>query len=113
MAGPGGRGVLDLPSQVLHPVLQVLLVGAHHLQTLKHRACRERERESVHYKSIQDKFISLSICQDDVLSCTQTKQRSLSVENKLSNVMVIFKILSSLLQGILESGLTVIVVVAH
>lgn len=35
------RGVFDLPGQVLDPVLQVLLVGADHLQTVKHCACGE------------------------------------------------------------------------
>ncbi|TNN42672.1 hypothetical protein EYF80_047136 [Liparis tanakae] len=39
VAGPGGRSVLDLSGQVLHPVLQVLLVGAHHLETLEHFTC--------------------------------------------------------------------------
>lgn len=43
VAGRRGRRVLDLSAQVFHPVLQVLLVGADHLQPLKHGACRSRE----------------------------------------------------------------------
>lgn len=38
VAGRRGRRVFDLPAQVFHPVLQVLLVGANHLEPLKHRA---------------------------------------------------------------------------
>lgn len=43
VAGCCGCCVLDLSGQVLDPVQQVLLVGAHHLETLKHCACRKRD----------------------------------------------------------------------
>lgn len=43
VAGRRGRRVFDLSAQELHPVLQVLLVGANHLQTVKHRACKSRD----------------------------------------------------------------------
>ena len=43
VAGSGGCSVFDLSGQVLHPVLQVLLVGAHHLETVKHWTCRDRD----------------------------------------------------------------------
>lgn len=43
VAGRCGCCVLDLPAQVFHPVLQVLFVGANHLQTVKHCAWRSRD----------------------------------------------------------------------
>lgn len=43
VAGRCGCRVFDLPAQVFHPVLQVLLVGANHLQTVKHGACGSRD----------------------------------------------------------------------
>lgn len=43
VAGRCGGRVFDLSAQVFHPVLQVLLVGANHLQTLKHCACKSRD----------------------------------------------------------------------
>lgn len=43
VAGRRGRRVFDLPAQVFHPVLQVLLVGAHHLEPLKHRPYGSRK----------------------------------------------------------------------
>ena len=42
VAGPGGRGVLGLAGQVPHPILEVLLVVAHHLDALEHGACPGR-----------------------------------------------------------------------
>lgn len=39
VAGRRGRRVFDLSAQVLHPVLQVLLVCTHHLDPLEHRPC--------------------------------------------------------------------------
>lgn len=42
VAGRRGCSVFDLPAQVLHPVLQILLVGARHLETVEHSPCRER-----------------------------------------------------------------------
>lgn len=45
VAGSCGRGVFDLSGQVFHPVLQVLLVGAHDLETVEHCACKDRDNE--------------------------------------------------------------------
>lgn len=42
VAGGRSSGVFGLPRQVFHPVLQVLLVRAHHLKTVKHCACKHR-----------------------------------------------------------------------
>lgn len=43
VAGRRGCRVFDLSAQEFHPVLQVLLVSANHLQTVKHRACKSRD----------------------------------------------------------------------
>ena len=43
VTGCCGCSVFDLSGQVLHPVLKVLLVGAHHLETVKHCACGDTD----------------------------------------------------------------------
>lgn len=56
VAGRRGCSVLDLSGQVFKPVLQVLLVGAHHGEAVKHGTCRVKE-----YDDENDSIISLLV----------------------------------------------------
>lgn len=55
-----GSGVFDLSGQVLNPVLQVLLVGAHHLETVEHGACRDRGKAGWRYVYITSPLLRSS-----------------------------------------------------
>lgn len=62
VAGRRGRRVFDLSAQVLHPVLQVLLVRTHHLEPLEHRPCGRRETAAAvtNVRSLQVRFSTFS-----------------------------------------------------
>lgn len=59
VAGRRGRCVFDLSTQVLHPVLQVLLVRTCHLQPLEHRPCGRRKKGNAGDKRAQSEMTGM------------------------------------------------------